>query len=147
FGKCSDMKGINPDDRIDLAKASVLAIDGSAHSLELLGQILRGFGVLNVSRCMTIEDADKLTRVKTFDLIVIDPSVEDGKGYEFVTALRHSESKNCHIPVVLTTGHVRSNDVARARDTGANFVVTKPVSPNVLLQRILWVARDRRPFV
>ena len=34
-----------------------------------------------------------------------------------------------------------------ARDVGANFVVAKPLSAAVLLQRVLWVGRDRRPFV
>jgi DNA-binding response OmpR family regulator len=48
---------------------------------------------------------------------------------------------------VLVSGHVRASDVSRARDSGANFFVTKPITPNTLLQRILFVGRDRRPFV
>lgn len=141
------MSTINPNDRIDLSKASVLAIDPSQHSLDVLGQILRGFGVVNLSRCSSTLEADKLLRAKSFDLLLIDPAVEDGEGYTFVHGLRHSAGKNCHIPVVLTTGYVRNSDVAKARDAGTNFVVAKPLSPKILLQRILWVARDKRPFV
>jgi DNA-binding response OmpR family regulator len=42
---------------------------------------------------------------------------------------------------------VRSEDAGRARDAGANFVLTKPIAPNLLLQRIMWIGRDARPFV
>jgi DNA-binding response OmpR family regulator len=74
--------------------------------------------------------------------------VGDGEEYEFLRQLRHAGDKpNSYVPVVLVSGHVRASDVARARDTGANFFVAKPLTPNVLLQRILWVARDKRPFV
>lgn len=141
------MSAPDPDERLNLTKANVLAVDGSAHSLDVIGQILRGFGVSTLSRCSNIEEAEKLTRVKTFDLIIIDPSLERGEGYAFVNRLRHSMMKNANVPVVLTTGHVRGRDVARGRDTGANYMVAKPVSPKILLQRIEWVARDPRPFV
>lgn len=141
------MSAINPDDRIDLTKASVLAVDASQHSLDVLGQILRGFGVANVTRVSNIHEAEKMLRAKSFDLVLIDPGLESGAGYAFVNELRHSSGKNCHVPIVLTTGYVRTSDVAKGRDAGSNFVVAKPLSPTVLLQRILWVARDKRPFV
>jgi DNA-binding response OmpR family regulator len=51
------------------------------------------------------------------------------------------------IPVVLTMGHARPSQVHLARDSGANFVVAKPITPKVLLERIFWVAREDRPFV
>ena len=35
----------------------------------------------------------------------------------------------------------------RARDCGANFVVTKPLAPRVLLDRIAWLGRETRGFV
>ncbi len=47
----------------------------------------------------------------------------------------------------MTASHIRRGRVAEARDCGANFVVTKPFSPALLLERILWVARDTRPFL
>src|SRR5262249_39564505 len=53
----------------------------------------------------------------------------------------------CHLPIILTSGHSTPTDVRRSRDIGANFFVAKPLSAKVLLDRILWVSRDRRPFV
>lgn len=141
------MSGLDPNARFDLSKATAMVIDGSQHSLDVMGQILKGFGLATVLRCESVEEAEKIVKTKSVDLIVIDPSIGGSAGYGFITALRHSSGPSCYAPVILVSGHVRRADVSRARNTGANFVVTKPISPTVLLQRIQWIARDKRPFV
>lgn len=138
---------IDPNLRLNLSKAKVLLVEGSQHSADVLAQIMKGFGVAEVQRALTAESAEKQLRGKTFDLLVIDPSLDDGDGYRIVNDLRHSAGPNAYIPIILISGHVRPRDVARARDTGANYFVTKPITPATLLQRILFVARDKRPFV
>lgn len=142
------MTSIDPNTAINLSKAHVLVVDGSQHSVDVLAQIMKGFGVAEVARCVSVEEAEKAARSKTFDLILVDPSVSDGHGYTFLNGLRHSPgAPNAYTPVILISGHATASDVGRARDTGANFFVAKPITPNVLLQRVLWVARDKRPFV
>ncbi len=141
------MSTIDPSAKINLSKASVLLIDGSQHSLDVMAQIMKGFGVAELHRCISIGEADKEVRGKKLDLIIIDPDAGDGAGYAFLHTLRHSGAANAFVPVILVSGHVRASDVTRARDTGANFFVAKPLTPNVLLQRIMFVARDKRDFV
>ncbi len=142
------MSAIDPNARINLSKAHVLLVDGSQHSVDVLAQIMKGFGVAEVQRCTSVDEAERCVRTKVYDLIVIDPNISDSAGYGFLNGLRHSGgAANAYTPVILVSGHACASDVSRARDTGANFFVTKPITPNVLLQRILWVARDKRPFV
>src|SRR5665213_2141524 len=43
--------------------------------------------------------------------------------------------------------HTERGAVERARDCGSNIVLAKPVSPQSLLERIIWIAREKRPFV
>lgn len=139
--------GLDPEARFNLSNASVLVLDASQHALDVITQILKGFGVANVHRFDTVQAATKFFNHRSVDLIIVDPSVEDGRGYDFVVDLRHSGKACAMAPVILVSGHVRKAAVNRARNTGANYVVTKPLSPTTLLQRILWVAKDRRPFV
>lgn len=141
------MAALDPNTQVNLSKATVLLIDGSQHSLDVTAQIFKGFGVPVVHRCDKVPDAEKTLAHKAIDLVVIDPSLEGGAGYHLVHGLRHGGGANAFTPVILMCGHVRKSDVARARNIGVNFVVTKPVSPAILLQRVLWVARDKRPFV
>lgn len=143
------MSSPDPNARINLSKANVLLVDSSQHALDMLVQIMKGFGVAEAHRCHGVEEAQRLVRAKTFDLMVIDPNLNDGDGYAFLRELRQSTSgsANAYIPVILVSGHARASDVAKARDTGANYFVAKPLTPNVLLQRIMFVSRDKRPFV
>lgn len=141
------MSSVDPSARLNLSKASVLLVEASQHSADVLAQILKGFGVSEVHRALTTDAAEKLLRSKTIDLLVIDPTVSDGDGFRMLKDLRHSTTPNAFTPVILISGHVRASDVMRARDTGANFFVTKPITPSTLLARILFVSRDKRPFV
>ena len=42
------MSGADPNARINLSKANVLLVDGSQHSLDMLVQIMKGFGAAEV---------------------------------------------------------------------------------------------------
>lgn len=141
------MAELNPEERINLSKASVILVDGSSHSLDVTAQILKGFGVPTVHRFSNLKDTSKFLSQRTADLMIIDPSIDDGAGYDCVSELRHSGRQNATMPVILVSGHIHKADVARARDSGANFVVAKPLAPVILLQRLMWVAKDKRPFV
>ena len=37
--------------------------------------------------------------------------------------------------------------MAKARDCGGHFIVTKPLAPIVVLERIIWIAREGRAFL
>jgi hypothetical protein len=37
--------------------------------------------------------------------------------------------------------------VTKARDCGANFIIAKPITPKIILERIIWVAQSTRLFV
>jgi DNA-binding response OmpR family regulator len=60
---------------------------------------------------------------------------------------RSNLPQNRFTPVLIVTGHTLESKVTEARDCGANFTVVKPVTPQVLLERIMWAARDKRQFV
>ncbi len=53
------MSAIDPETRINLTKATIAVIDGGQHSLEVTGQILKGFGVAVVQRYDQLADATK----------------------------------------------------------------------------------------
>ena len=45
------------------------------------------------------------------------------------------------------TAHTPARDVVRARDCGGHIIVKKPFAPIVMLERIIWVAKEGRPFL
>ena len=81
------------------------------------------------------------------DLLVVDCEMPGMDGFELVQWLRRSGPPNAFVPVIMTAAHIRRSMVNKARNCGANYIVTKPFSASSLLERIVWVARDNRPFL
>jgi DNA-binding response OmpR family regulator len=134
--------------RINLKRTSVLVLDQNPQSLDVMRQILNGFGVRAVHACDNAKDARRVFRDSALELAIIDPLFMDDSGFEFIRWTRREEdSANRCIGVIAAIGHQTLGNVRMARDAGANVVVAKPLSPEVLLQRIHWVARESRAFI
>ena len=128
--------------------AVTMVIDDSPFSLELTAQALIGFGMKVRHACESAAEAIAILQNHPVDLILVDCEMPGMSGYEFVRWLRRSGLEpNAFAPVIMTAAHVRRSKVSEARDCGANFLITKPFSAGVLLERIVWVARDARPFL
>ena len=139
---------IRPGERINLTQAHVVLVDANPESLEILVQMFAGFGVHKPHCCKSSDDAQSHLSEHEAHLVVVDSAMPDMDGYDLVKWLRWSGSPStCAAPVILLCGHTRPSDISKARDCGANFVVRKPALPLVLLQRIVWVSKETRPFV
>ncbi|MFC5390998.1 response regulator [Brevundimonas bullata] len=132
----------------NFAGAVTMVIDDSPFALELTAQAVLGFGIKVRHACSSAAEAIAVLRDHPVDLILVDCEMPGMSGYEFVRWLRRSGLEpNAFAPVIMTAAHVRRSKVSEARDCGANFLITKPFSASVLLERIVWVARDARPFL
>lgn len=134
--------------RLNLAKAKVLLVDDNQQSLDLLLQMLSGFGVRTVRLCRSAAEARACMELEVFDLIVTDAEMPEEDGYTLSQSLRRrSDNANFTAPIILVSSHTPLNKISKARDAGVNFVVKKPVAPATLLSRITWLARNTREFV
>lgn len=135
--------------RFNLAGASVLLVENSHQGMGVLSQVFMGFGVADTLRAYSAEEAMEAARKRMLDLVVAETSLPgEADGYDLVRELRRAKGNpNAFTPVILISGHTPFAKVRKARDCGANFVVLKPLTPRVLLERILWISRENRPFV
>lgn len=134
--------------RINLRGAGILVIDCNPQSLDLMRQILMGFGVRSIHGCDVVDVARSTFKTRTLELIIVDPLMPREDGFELIRWMRREElSPNHTTPIIAAIGHQTLSNVKAARDAGANFVVAKPLSPETLLQRIEWVARESRQFI
>jgi DNA-binding response OmpR family regulator len=135
----------SPASRINLEKANVLLVDPTLQGMEILTQIFAGFGVRAPARATSAAEAMRIAEGAALDRIVCMPETD---GYAFVRQLRRSRLEpNAFTPVMLISAHTPRSQVVAARDCGASFMVLKPLSPRVVLDRILWIARENRPFI
>jgi DNA-binding response OmpR family regulator len=142
--------GISPESRarFNLQRASVLLLEPTQMGMNILVQILVGFGARSMNRCETVAEAEQAVQKAEFDLMVVDAMGSEGAGYDFVHWLRRSNIQpNCYAPVLLTSAHTPNGAVSRARDCGAHFIIAKPLTPISVLERIIWISREGRRFV
>jgi CheY-like chemotaxis protein len=144
----SGLTPLSPADKVNLEKVCVLIVDNNQQSLDIIAQVVMGFGVRNITRAQTVKDAKAEILKGPLDFLLCDAQLPDEDGYSFLRWVRREAPEpNRFIPAVVITGHTRISQVMKARDCGAHFTVAKPVTPSVLLQRIFWVSKDERMFV
>ena len=139
---------MQPSQYINLDKARALIVDDNPQSLDILIGVLTSFGLRNVVRKADGREAQEELKYQSFDLVLTNGDLPELDGYDLTRWLRcEADEANRQTPVILVTAHTRQGQVEKARDCGANFIVTKPISPAVMLERILWVAKSDRLFI
>jgi len=139
---------LQPSQYINLDKAKALVVDDNPQSLDIMVGVLTSFGLRNLVRKTDGKEAQEELKFHTFDLILANGTLPEMDGYDLTRWLRReADEANRMTPVILVTSHTRRSQVEKARDCGANFIVTKPISPAIMLERILWVAKGDRMFI
>ena len=137
-----------PKPKYNLENATVLLIEPNQHGLEILCQIFAGFGVRSPIKAADAEEAMAVVKKTELDLIVCEAQLEGMDGYDFISWLRRSKiDQNAFTASIIISGHTQMSKVQKARDCGANFIVAKPLTPKVMIDRVIWVARENRPFI
>lgn len=132
---------------INLTGAVTMVVDDSPFSAEITTSALLGFGIRTRYSCRSAPEAMEILGEAEIDLLVVDCEMPGMDGFEMVRWLRRSGPPNAFVPVIMTAAHIRRSMVDKVRNCGANYIVTKPFSASSLLERIVWVAQDNRPFL
>ncbi|WP_271068072.1 response regulator [Caulobacter sp. NIBR1757] len=134
--------------RINMKNTRVLLVESNSMGMDILVQILVGFGVKSIYKADDIDMAKRMIESTELDLMVVSGALGEADGCELVEWLRREAPvPNRYAPALLVTAHTQLSRVARARDCGAHIVVAKPLTPMILLERILWIARVKRSFI
>jgi two-component system, chemotaxis family, chemotaxis protein CheY len=142
------------EDSVNLSEIGFLVADPSDLYRELFRRLLYGFGAKKVLEARDTQTARRLMVDRGVDFLICAadlPSagapIKPGSGLDFVKAIRlDTRNPLRSIPMIITMGTARRVSVGQSRDCGVNFVLSKPVSPVVLYDRINWIARRPRPF-
>lgn len=137
-----------PKALLNLQKTSILLADADMMGQSIVVQMLIGFGARAVARCDEIAEVRRQLTCQPYDLVIADPASFGSDGYDLIAWLRRDlPAPHRHASVLVITGHTESSRIGQLRDSGANFVVSRPLSATVLLERILWMSREKRPYV
>jgi CheY-like chemotaxis protein len=121
-----------------LTGLSILALDDEADSLSVLRRVLeeRGAEVTTVNRA---EDAIKLVRDQSFDLIISDLGMPEVDGYDYLRRVSEQARENHKSlpPAIALTAYAGTEDMNKSREAGYQTHIAKPFNPEELVHSIL----------
>jgi PAS domain S-box-containing protein len=115
-------------------KARVLVIEPHDDTRMLYAMLLEeaGYAVYAVANGV---DALSLAQLRLPDLVVLEIAVPRVDGFGILQSIRQNAA-TADIPAVVVTAALRYDMPARARETGATVVLTKPTPVDVLLRTV-----------
>jgi CheY-like chemotaxis protein len=114
-------------------KRRVLLVDDNDPLREMLNAVLEHHG-FEVEEASNVNDALKLIAAQTFDVLLSDLQMPNaGDGLTVVSAMRHSNPKAA---TFILSGYPEMDEAARAILQQTDEVLTKPMSPVLLVKAI-----------
>ena len=121
----------------------VLVVDDSDLDRLALRRILEASGHRVTEAAGGHEGLRYISRQK-FDMVLLDISMRDIDGFEFLGMVRASLSAS-DLPITMVAGSTRANDLIKSFTLGANDNVNKPFDFPALLSQIEHHLAQRQP--
>lgn len=115
----------------------VLIVDDEETDLLLMQSILARAGY-DTEVAVTGEDALRQYLTESVDVVVTDLQMPDVHGFELITILREFENP----PAVIAVSGTGPFQLHMAEALGAKWTLTKPVTPDLLLDAVTRALRD-----
>ena len=109
-------------------------VEDAIEEVYLVRDFLEKGGQLQVTTSQDGEQAARLVRERTFDLVVTDLNLPGMDGYELIQLVKSSHPE---LPVLAITGYTATHYIEHAYRAGADRVLTKPLDSEDLLARAL----------
>lgn len=118
----------------------ILIVDDDKTTRKLLSFYLKGSGFEVVTAENGLDALEKLG-MDDINLIMTDLNMPFMDGIELVKTLK-SDPNSAQIPIIMVTTEADINEQNRAFAAGANAYVTKPVTADMIAQKIKTILKD-----
>ncbi len=133
--------------KLDLAAARVLIVGAKGHAGPTLRTVLTALGVTRIIMADEPRMALDLLCSERFAAAFVEGGTELD-GAPFAQAARRSPSLlNPMIPIFVVYGGPKRRDVERSRDDGVTDVISRPMSPKTVGDKLRAALSAPRPFI
>jgi CheY-like chemotaxis protein len=122
---------------------SILVAEDERDIREFLVVALQVSG-FNVIEARNGEEAIALTHRHYPDLILLDIRMPKLSGFQACEMLK-AEPNTRDIPIVFLSAYANKDEIQRGLALGADEYLTKPIAPDVLIERVTEVLKQLRP--
>jgi len=128
---------------VDLSGTHVLVVDDDPDAVTLLKEILNAAGARVTSASSARAALDTIQEARP-DVLVTDVGMPVMDGFELIERLRRSDDTALRdIPAAALTAYARTEDRAKAQQSGFEMHLAKPIDPADLVAAVKALARRR----
>jgi two-component system chemotaxis response regulator CheY len=136
------------DRTLNLRDLVIVIADPNSYTRRIIQGMLRSFGANKLLEVGHSADLLQVLIGQKVDVMICDVELPSHGGLSLTRAIRRKkDNENRTIPIIMMTSDSRESTIKNSRDAGANMVITKPMSPKGLYDRLAWVAFTPRNFV
>ena len=130
----------------DLSQLNVVVAEDSEFMRKILVAMLKAIGVPSVRLCEDGASALDQLAERPADLVIADWNMLPMPGIELVKTLRRQAVSPCpDVPIIMVTGHTELDRVMEARKAGISGYLRKPISAQMLYDRIVQLIENPTP--
>lgn len=134
--------------KLDLDKVHVLLYETKANIRRVIKFALLEIGFQEVHECTNLGDVKTVLRMYNPDLMILDLDQGHKAVSRFMRDIRHQYSgDNPFVVSIATTWRADPEIVRAALDGGVDDIIMKPISVQILSQRINNLIHNRREFI
>jgi DNA-binding response OmpR family regulator len=120
-------------------KKKILCIDDSNTALLLLDYALNEAGFESIL-AFNVEEAIKIIETQKPDMILLDLSMPDISGYDFLKMRKQLNLDD--VPIIIISAYDSNDSVATARNLGATDFISKPIKIEYVIEKIKTIIRQ-----
>lgn len=120
----------------------ILYVEDDLSLIEGVKYILLNNGYL-VDNARTVREALEFYRQNKYDLLLLDITLPDGKGFDICREVRSQST----IPIIFLTASDEEFSIVQGLDMGGDDYITKPFKLNELISRIKALLRRSKQFL
>jgi CheY-like chemotaxis protein len=121
---------------------TILVVDDEPAVMRLIATILTNHGYLATEAANAAEALALLDGSPGVELVITDQHMDGMTGLELAAALR-ADARFRDVPVILCTGAADRATIAEATTLGIRHLIAKPVTPKVVMDKVLAVEGER----
>ena len=112
----------------------ILIADDEVHIRKILSLAFTKAGYEVVS-CQDGKEAIAAIEKGAIDLVITDLMMPEVNGYEVIERLKRDKGTR-DIPAIVLTALGQNDDLLKAKEAGADLVITKPFSPKKIVEMV-----------
>lgn len=132
----------------DFSDSGVVLIDQQRNVRRLMWSALKQMGFEDVHDCQTLDEALEFLVISSPDLVIVDLDIDHERVCAKISDIRNQViGHNPFVVIIATTWKPSEDAIRRVLNAGADDIVNKPISMQLLLNRVSNLIRNRKEFV